>query len=236
MTHVALTGAAADRDRRDRARRASVPPVRRPVRLLRPAVGARRRGSGDWPASVSLCSAPTQRQVHAPKAPRRYRARRAERFVPWSRRRGRRRSQDAFSFHREVGLVFQTRTSSCSAPRFSTTWLRAAAAGPESRRRAAKVRRSSGCDGDHAPGRPCAFRTLWGEKKRAAIASVLSLRPDVVLLDEPTASLDPRTKWVLVDLIQRLGAAGRTLVVATHELDIVPLIADRAVSSARRGG
>jgi cobalt/nickel transport system ATP-binding protein len=57
----------------------------------------------------------------------------------------------------------------------------------------------------------------------------------VILLDEPTASLDPRTKWVLVDLIGRLSAAGRTLVVATHELDIVPLIADRVVVLDERG-
>jgi cobalt/nickel transport system ATP-binding protein len=77
---------------------------------------------------------------------------------------------------------------------------------------------------DRAP-----FELSGGEKKRAAIASVLSLRPDVILLDEPTASLDPRTKWVLVDLIRRLGASGRTIVTATHELDIVPTIADRVV-------
>jgi cobalt/nickel transport system ATP-binding protein len=51
----------------------------------------------------------------------------------------------------------------------------------------------------------------------------------VVLLDEPTASLDPRTKWVLVNLIRNLAAAGRTLVTATHELDIVPIIASRVV-------
>jgi cobalt/nickel transport system ATP-binding protein len=83
---------------------------------------------------------------------------------------------------------------------------------------------------DRAP-----FELSGGEKKRAAIASVLSLRPQVVLLDEPTASLDPRTKWVLVDLIQRLAAAGRTLIVATHELDIVPLIADRVVVLSEQG-
>ena len=53
---------------------------------------------------------------------------------------------------------------------------------------------------DRAP-----FELSGGEKKRAAIASVLSLEPQVVLLDEPTASLDPRTKWVLVNLIRRLG-------------------------------
>ena len=54
------------------------------------------------------------------------------------------------------------------------------------------------------------FELSGGEKKRAAIASVLSLRPDVILLDEPTASLDPRTKWVLVNLIRKLGALGKT--------------------------
>jgi cobalt/nickel transport system ATP-binding protein len=58
---------------------------------------------------------------------------------------------------------------------------------------------------------------------------VLSLGPDVLLLDEPTASLDPRTKWVLVNLIRQLGLGGKTLVTATHELEIVPLIADRVV-------
>jgi cobalt/nickel transport system ATP-binding protein len=73
------------------------------------------------------------------------------------------------------------------------------------------------------------FELSGGEKKRAAIASVLSLRPHVVLLDEPTAALDPRTKWVLVNLIRRLGEAGRTVITATHELDIVPVIADRVV-------
>ena len=77
---------------------------------------------------------------------------------------------------------------------------------------------------DRAP-----FELSGGEKKRAAIASVLSLRPGSILLDEPTAALDPRTRSVLVDLIRRLGRAGRTIVTATHELDIVPAIADRVV-------
>jgi cobalt/nickel transport system ATP-binding protein len=73
------------------------------------------------------------------------------------------------------------------------------------------------------------FELSGGEKKRAAIASVLSLQPDVILLDEPTASLDPRTKWVLVNLIRKLGAAGKTLITTTHELEIVPIIANRVV-------
>ena len=77
---------------------------------------------------------------------------------------------------------------------------------------------------DRAP-----FELSGGEKKRAAIASVLSLEPDVILLDEPTASLDPRTKWVLVNLIQAAGASRTTTIVATHELEIVPIIAERVI-------
>src|SRR5262249_8540797 len=80
----------------------------------------------------------------------------------------------------------------------------------------------------HLAGR-APFELSGGEKKRAAIASVLSLHPDVILLDEPTAALDPRTKWVLVNLIERLGRAGNTVVTATHELEIVPIIAERVV-------
>jgi cobalt/nickel transport system ATP-binding protein len=144
--------------------------------------------------------------------------------------------EDGFSFHREVGLVFQDPDIQL----FSATVLDDVAFGPlqlglskdEVRERCDEALAEMGIAhlADRAP-----FELSGGEKKRAAIASVLSLRPDVVLLDEPTASLDPRTKWVLVDLIGRLAAAGRTLVVATHELDIVPLIADRVVVLSEDG-
>jgi len=144
--------------------------------------------------------------------------------------------EDGFSFHREVGLVFQDPDIQL----FSATVLDDVAFGPlqlgltkdEVRDRCDEALAEMGIAhlADRAP-----FELSGGEKKRAAIASVLSLRPDVVLLDEPTASLDPRTKWVLVDLIGRLAAAGRTLVVATHELDIVPLIADRVVVLSEEG-
>ncbi len=138
--------------------------------------------------------------------------------------------QDAFQFHREVGLVFQDP----DVQLFSATVLDDVVFGPlqlglppeEVKRRcedALALMRIADLAG-RAP-----FELSGGEKKRAAIASVLSLEPRVVLLDEPTASLDPRTKWVLVDLIGRLAGEGRTLITATHELDIVPRIADRVV-------
>ena len=144
--------------------------------------------------------------------------------------------EDGFLFHREVGLVFQDPDIQL----FSATVLDDVAFGPlqlglsneEVKERSDQALAEMGIAhlADRAP-----FELSGGEKKRAAIASVLSLRPDVVLLDEPTASLDPRTKWILVDLIRRLAAAGRTLIVATHELDIVPLIADRVVVLSEQG-
>jgi len=138
--------------------------------------------------------------------------------------------EDAFRFHREVGLVFQDPDIQL----FSATVLDDVAFGPlQLGLPAAEVRRC--CEealaemdiADIAERAP--FELSGGEKKRAAIASVLSLEPSVVLLDEPTASLDPRTKWALVNLIGRLAHRGRTVVTATHELDIVPVIADRVI-------
>ena len=138
--------------------------------------------------------------------------------------------EDGFSFHRAVGLVVQDPDIQL----FSATVLDDVAFGPlqlgltgeDVRARCDEALGAMGIAhlADRAP-----FELSGGEKKRAAIASVLALHPTVLLLDEPTAALDPRTKWVLVDLIRTLGEAGRTLVTATHELEIVPLIADRVI-------
>jgi cobalt/nickel transport system ATP-binding protein len=138
--------------------------------------------------------------------------------------------EDAFRFHRQVGLVFQDPDIQL----FSATVQDDVAFGPlqlglsredvRARVDEALAAMEIAHLADRAP-----FELSGGEKKRAAIASVLSLRPEVILLDEPTASLDPRSKWLLIDLIVRMGAAGRTLITATHELDVVPIIADRVV-------
>jgi cobalt/nickel transport system ATP-binding protein len=66
-----------------------------------------------------------------------------------------------------------------------------------------------------------------GEKKRVALASVLGLSPDVWLLDEPSAGLDPRSVSWLIDFINHQGMAGKTVVIATHDLNIVETIAER---------
>lgn len=57
-----------------------------------------------------------------------------------------------------------------------------------------------------------------GEKKKVAIASVLAMNPEVFLLDEPTDTLDPRTRHWFMDLIAKLRGVGKTMVAATHDL------------------
>jgi cobalt/nickel transport system ATP-binding protein len=68
-----------------------------------------------------------------------------------------------------------------------------------------------------------------GEKKRVAIASVLAMNPEVLILDEPTNGLDPRTQRWLVDLVTELSRAGKTIITATHDLGMVDEIATRVV-------
>jgi cobalt/nickel transport system ATP-binding protein len=77
---------------------------------------------------------------------------------------------------------------------------------------------------DRAP-----FQLSGGQKKRVAIASVLVMNPEVLLFDEPTAALDPRTQQWLAELIVELNEAGKTVVLATHDLDVLDVIADRAL-------
>ena len=68
-----------------------------------------------------------------------------------------------------------------------------------------------------------------GEKKRVAIASVLAMEPEIILLDEPTAGLDPRTSRHLVDAVSAFSERGATVITATQDIHIVPEIAERAV-------
>lgn len=73
------------------------------------------------------------------------------------------------------------------------------------------------------------YRLSGGEKKRVALASALVLDPEVLLLDEPTASLDPRSQSQIVDLIQQWKGTTKTVITATHQLEIIEDIADRVV-------
>jgi cobalt/nickel transport system ATP-binding protein len=77
---------------------------------------------------------------------------------------------------------------------------------------------------DRAP-----YQLSGGQKKRVAIGSVLVMNPEVLLFDEPTAALDPRTQRWLIELIVELNCAGKTIVLATHDLATLDTLADRCV-------
>lgn len=70
-------------------------------------------------------------------------------------------------------------------------------------------------------------RLSGGEKKRVALASVLVLDPEVLLLDEPTAALDPTSERQILDLLSSWRGGARTVVLATHDLGSLETIADR---------
>ena len=74
----------------------------------------------------------------------------------------------------------------------------------------------------------------FGQKKRAALASVLSMRPEVLVLDEPTSNLDPKSKRTVVSLIRDLCDSGTTIITATHDVNIVTLMADEILLLDRR--
>lgn len=70
-------------------------------------------------------------------------------------------------------------------------------------------------------------RLSGGEKKRVALASVLVMEPEVLLLDEPTAALDPRSHAGIVELLSSWRGGSRTILTATHDLDSLEDLADR---------
>lgn len=65
-----------------------------------------------------------------------------------------------------------------------------------------------------------------GEKKRVALAAVLAMEPALLVFDEPTSSLDPRSKWSFIELLKKLSA---TKVIATHDLQLVSALCHRVL-------
>lgn len=70
-------------------------------------------------------------------------------------------------------------------------------------------------------------RLSGGEKKRVALASVLVLDPEILLLDEPSGALDPGSQAQITEFLMSWGGGSKTVVTATHDLDTLEDIADR---------
>lgn len=70
------------------------------------------------------------------------------------------------------------------------------------------------------------FQLSGGEKKRVAIATVLSMEPSVLVMDEPTSNLDPRARRQIIDLIRRFS---HTTLIATHDMEMVGELCERTI-------
>jgi len=73
------------------------------------------------------------------------------------------------------------------------------------------------------------YHLSGGEKRKVAIACVLSLNPEILALDEPMNGLDPRTQRWLLEFLVKLNNAGKTLIISTHNLDLVQELSKRAI-------
>ncbi len=129
---------------------------------------------------------------------------------------------------RRVGLVFQSPEQALFAPTVEEDVAfapRRLGLGEDEVRE--RVRETLGLLGaGHLAARP-PFGLSGGEKRRVAIAGVLAMGPEVLVLDEPTAGLDPHARSELVGLVGRLKASGMTVVFVSHDLDEVAEVADR---------
>ncbi len=132
------------------------------------------------------------------------------------------------AFRARVGLVFQDSDVQLFMPtvreELAFAPLQLGISGAEVRERVDEALRALRIEklAERAP-----HQLSGGEKKRVALASVLSLGPEVWLLDEPTAGLDPRSAAWLLEFVKVQASAGKTVVLATHDLALVQAAAQR---------
>ncbi|NOQ49010.1 MAG: ATP-binding cassette domain-containing protein [Methanococcoides sp.] len=129
---------------------------------------------------------------------------------------------------KEVGIVFQDPDDQLFMP----TIFDDVAFGPinmgldeeEVKNRVKKALSRVGLEGfeDRVP-----HNLSYGQKKRAALAAVLSMEPRILILDEPTANLDPKSRADLIQVINDLNKDGITTVIAMHDVNALPALSDR---------
>lgn len=127
----------------------------------------------------------------------------------------------------KVGYAFQDAQSQL----FMTTVYEDVAFGPRNKGCSAseidEIVRSSleAVDAYHLKERP-PYKLSGGEKKRVALATVLSLSPEIIILDEPTTGLDPKSRRTLITILKSLK---ETKIIATHDMDMALMICDEVI-------
>lgn len=133
------------------------------------------------------------------------------------------KNKDIKPIRKKVGLVFQFPESQL----FAETVLEDVAFGPqnfgvskeEAEQRAIESLKLVGLPEEFYKQNP--FDLSGGQMRRAAIAGILAMKPDILVLDEPTAGLDPQGRKELMTLFKQLHLSGMTIVLVTHLMDDV---------------
>jgi cobalt/nickel transport system ATP-binding protein len=134
---------------------------------------------------------------------------------------------------REVGFVFQDADTQLVAPTVLDDVMfglqNDGVPGDEARARAREALAT--VDASHLEDRIPHYLS-GGEKRLVGLAGVLVLDPSVIVLDEPFAGLDPERRRLVAERIERIHADGRSVVLATHDLDVAAELADRVAVMA----
>lgn len=132
---------------------------------------------------------------------------------------------------KEVGMVFQFPEYQL----FSDTVLKDVMFGPlnfgmnekEAEEKAIEALTEVGIDSSYYEKSP--FEISGGEKRRVAIAGIIASSPSILVLDEPTVGLDPNGKKEILDLIKKIHEKGTTIIIVTHDMDVVMEYASKVV-------
>ena len=127
------------------------------------------------------------------------------------------------NLRKEVGMVFQFPEYQL----FSETIIKDVMFGPlnfgmnekEAKEKAVEALNEVGIDESYYEKSP--FEISGGEKRRVAIAGIIASSPSILVLDEPTVGLDPNGKKEILDLIKKIHEKGTTIIIVTHDMDVV---------------
>jgi cobalt/nickel transport system ATP-binding protein len=139
-------------------------------------------------------------------------------------------SKDFHKLRSRIGLVFQDPDDQL----FTPSVIEDIEYGPKNlklpeediKQRSSHVLNQMGIE--HLKNRP-PHRLSFGEKKKVSLATALILKPELLILDEPTANLDLVSRRGLIDLLNELNKAGTTIIVSTHDVEALPELADRII-------
>jgi cobalt/nickel transport system ATP-binding protein len=139
-------------------------------------------------------------------------------------------SKDFQKFRSRIGLVFQDPDDQL----FTPSVIEDIAYGPKNlklpeediKARCEHVLDKMGIQ--HLRNRP-PHRLSFGEKKKVSLATALVLKPELLILDEPTANLDLVSRRGLLETLNELNKGGTTIIVSTHDVEALPELADRII-------